>query len=74
MGRSYAGPAGSAVIHAVIALFIFAAIGYVIGVVAERTVVEAVQMRFRAQWKINDTESGEGRAVETHPTGARLAA
>jgi len=32
-------------------LFAFAALGYIIGTIAERTIVEAVEMKFHAQWQ-----------------------
>jgi hypothetical protein len=68
------GHAGSAIIHATIALFAFAAIGYVIGVVAERTVIEAVQMKFRKQWQANEAGNGKGRSAEAQQTTAKMAA
>ena len=68
------GHAGSAIISATIALFTFAAIGYVIGTVAEQTVVEAVQMRFRRQWQMTEMVSGEGRSSRMSETAAKLAA
>jgi hypothetical protein len=46
-------------ITAVIALFAFAAIGYMIGFIAERTVVEAIEARFHAQLKAPET-AGQG--------------
>jgi hypothetical protein len=39
----------SALIMASLALFVFAAIGYLIGTVAERMVVEAIESRIRAE-------------------------
>ena len=41
----------SAMIFGSLALFAFAAIGYVVGVVAERIVVEAITLRFRSGYQ-----------------------
>lgn len=37
------------------ALFVFATIGYVVGLIAERVVVEGIETRFREQWQATQT-------------------
>ena len=43
------------------ALFIFAALGYVIGWIAETTITEAVEARFHAQLQAEETAASAGR-------------
>ena len=44
----------STLIAAPMALFLFAAIGFVIGSIADRTIVEAIETRFHAQLKAEE--------------------
>jgi hypothetical protein len=53
------------------ALFIFAAIGYVIGWIAERTITEAVEARFHAQLQAEETADTAAKTA-THLTGDRV--
>ena len=46
--------AESTLIAASLALFTFAAIGYVIGSIADRTIVEAIESRFHEQLKAEE--------------------
>jgi hypothetical protein len=41
----------SALMAATCALFAFAALGYIIGSIAERTIVESIESDFHAQWQ-----------------------
>ncbi|NLX55951.1 MAG: hypothetical protein GXY58_12640 [Planctomycetaceae bacterium] len=43
-------------------LFAFAALGYIIGSIAERTVVEATETRFHAQWQAAESASSAAHA------------
>jgi hypothetical protein len=45
------GDAPSALGTASWTLFAFAALGYIIGCIAERTIVEAIEIKFHAQWQ-----------------------
>jgi len=49
--------------HAAAALFAFAAIGYVIGFLAERTIIEAIDARFHAQLQANEPRAETGRGA-----------
>lgn len=49
----------STLITASMALLAFAAIGYVIGSIAERTIVEAIESRFHAQLKTLEESTAE---------------
>ena len=51
--------ADSTLIAASLALFTFAAIGYVIGSIADRTIVEAIESRFHAQLKAEEKVTAE---------------
>ncbi len=51
------GSAESALIAAALALFVFAGIGYIVGSIAERAVMEAIQTQFRDHWQPTDTTS-----------------
>ena len=57
------GQVESAVMTASLMLFAFAAIGYIIGSIAERTVVEAIGNQFHAQWQAR--ESATHSAIST---------
>ena len=49
------GGSAEAALHAApLALFAFAAIGYIIGSIAERTIVESIETRFHAQWQAEE--------------------
>ncbi len=48
------GSVESTMITASLALFAFAAIGYVVGVLAERIIVEAITTRFRAGYRAQE--------------------
>ena len=48
------GDADSALMVACATLFAFAAIGYIVGTIAERTIVEAIQVKFHAKWQATD--------------------
>ena len=48
------GSVESAMIYASLALFAFAAIGFVVGVLAERIVVEAITTRFQVAYREQD--------------------
>jgi hypothetical protein len=54
------GEADSALVVACVALFAFSAIGYLVGSIAERTVVEAIQATMHAKWPDRDAA---GRAA-----------
>lgn len=54
----------SALMLASLALFAFAAVGYVVGITAERIVAEAIEARFQAQRRAD--ESAAGGAERTH--------
>ncbi len=68
------GSPGAALVAAVVALFTFAVIGYLIGAVAEKTVVEAMQMKFRTQWQANEAAAVEASSTNTQSTASNLAA
>ncbi len=48
------GSVESALYAAPLALFAFAAIGYIIGSIAERTIVEAIEVKFHAQLRAEE--------------------
>jgi hypothetical protein len=48
------GSVESAMIYATLALFVFAAIGFVVGVIAERIVVEAITTRFQTAYRTQE--------------------
>ena len=47
----HGGNVESALFTASWTLFAFAALGYIIGSIAERTIVEAIEIKFHAQWQ-----------------------
>jgi hypothetical protein len=51
------GSVESAMISASVALFTFAAVGFVVGVIAERIVVEAMTTRFQAAYRTQDASA-----------------
>jgi hypothetical protein len=59
----------SALITASWTLFAFAALGYIIGSIAERTIVEAIEMRFHARWQA--LESARYAAISTDASSSR---
>ncbi len=50
-------------------LFAFAALGYIIGSIAERTIVEAIEIKFHAQWQA--LESADHAAMSTDASSSR---
>jgi hypothetical protein len=58
------GEAGQTLYTASFSLFGFAALGYIIGSVAERTIVEAIGNRFQAQWMARDGAGRPGHSTE----------
>ena len=48
------GNVASAAMTASLTMFAFAALGYIIGSVAERTIVEAIGNKFHAQWQARE--------------------
>lgn len=59
-GRS----AESALLTAALALFVFASIGYIVGSIAERAVMETIETQFRDHWQPSSTPD----AAETKTT------
>ncbi len=51
------------------ALFAFAALGYIIGSIAERTIVEAIEIQFHARWQA--LESADQPADTLGPSASR---
>jgi hypothetical protein len=51
------GSVESAMLCATLALFAFAAIGFVVGVVAERIVVEAMMTRFQTEYRTQEVSA-----------------
>jgi hypothetical protein len=64
------GSVESTVLAASGALFAFAAIGYLVGFVAERTVVEAIENRFQIEWKAGDAAQHSGNVTKAPPSQA----
>lgn len=60
------GNAQNALLSAMVALFAFAVIGYVVGMVAERVVVEGVEARIRHQWQATQTGESAGSKPEAN--------
>jgi hypothetical protein len=58
------GEAGQTLFTASLSLFGFAALGYIIGSVAERTIVEAIGNRFHAQWLAREGVSRPGHSTD----------
>lgn len=58
------GEAGQTLFAASLALFGFAALGYIIGSVAERTIVEAIGNRFHVQWTARDGASNAAPSTD----------
>ena len=52
----------SALMFASLALFAFAAVGYIVGIAAERIIVETIEARFQAQRQADQSAS---RAADT---------
>jgi len=50
---------GSLMLHAAAAMFVFAAIGWIAGTIAGRTVAEAVHRQFDAEVEANHAETAE---------------
>jgi hypothetical protein len=50
----------AALVAAPFALFTFAAIGYVVGVIADRTIVDAIETKFHAQLQADDSAQSAG--------------
>ena len=57
------GSVESAMIYASLALFAFAALGFVIGVLAERIVVEAITTRLRTAYRTHDASPAVGEST-----------
>jgi hypothetical protein len=55
----HAGPNGTVVLQAAGGLFLFAAIGYIIGAIAERTVEESVRGRLAAELAAREASKGK---------------
>jgi hypothetical protein len=68
------GNVASAVVTASLTLFAFAAIGYIIGSVAERTIVEAIGNKFHEQWQANDTATHSAVSTDTSSNASDAAA
>ena len=66
------GNLASALLTASGALFAFAALGYIIGSIAERTIVEAIEFKFHAQWQA--AESAHHAANATDASASRSGA
>ena len=62
------GDANEALVTACVTLFAFAIIGYIVGVIAERTIVEAIQVKFHAQWQATETAHRSANPMETQST------
>ena len=45
-------------------LFAFAALGYIIGSIAERTIVEAIEIKFHTQWQAVDAAGHAARPLD----------
>jgi tetrahydromethanopterin S-methyltransferase subunit C len=65
--------AESALVTAAVALFVFAAIGYVVGILAERIVVEGIESRFRAQWQQTTSPEAPTGTGQTNQSAASAA-
>jgi len=68
----HGGNVESALFTASWTLFAFAALGYIIGSIAERTVVEAIETKFHAQWQA--AESANHTAHSTDASASRSGA
>ena len=66
------GDLASSLLTASGALFAFAALGYIIGTIAERTIVEAIEFRFHAEWQA--VESAQPTATPTDASASRSGA
>ncbi|MHB0955748.1 MAG: hypothetical protein ACYC6N_26815 [Pirellulaceae bacterium] len=64
----------SAVITASGTLFAFAAIGYIIGSIAERTIVEAIGNKFHAQWQASEAATQAAISTEASSNASDAAA
>ena len=63
---AHGGSAASALQAAPVALFAFTFIGYIIGSIAERTIVEAIEAKFHAQLRA-DEQVRAGTTSGSHP-------
>ena len=53
-------------------LFAFAALGYIIGSIAERTIVEAIEIKFHTDWQALESANHAAQSTDASPsrTGA----
>jgi hypothetical protein len=58
------GEVGQAVGMASLVLFSFAALGYIIGSVAERTIVEAIGNEFQVHWATRDSAASQSHSAD----------
>ena len=55
-------------------LFAFAALGYIIGSIAERTIVEAIEIQFHTRWQALESADHTVRPLDTSASRSDAAA
>jgi hypothetical protein len=68
------GNVDTALITASWTLFVFAILGYIIGSIAERTIVEAIEFKFQAQWQALESADRGSHALDASASKSDAAA